>query len=266
MTTQTEALKMALEVMRNQGDVSVDEWIATENAIKEALAQQSNEQVEPRAYLVYAKGSHRYFTLTFDIEKVPEIYKGGDVEPLYTHLPVPTAQPKEPEQEPVAWKPDRSGKYFTAVYRDLIPGDEVGAIVDHPKCVIMSWSNAVHDVEQLSNTTQPQRKLWVSLNDEQIDDCRYFCPTPLPQSTASDYVDWHKKTHVRAFARNVESKLRELNEATQPKPLTDEQIDAAIKNSKKVDTGYAGWVRDQRREFGRAIEAAHGIRPTDFKE
>lgn len=57
------------------------------------------------------------------------------------------------------WKPDRSGKYFTAVYRDLIPGDEVGAIVDHPKCVIMSWSNAVHDVEQLRNT--PQRT-WVS--------------------------------------------------------------------------------------------------------
>ena len=37
--------------------------------------------------------------------------------------------------------------------------------------------------------------------------------------------------------------------------LTDEQIDAAIRNSKKVDTGYAGWVRDQRREFARAIEA-----------
>jgi hypothetical protein len=34
-----EALKLALEVMRNQGDVSVDEWIATEKAIKEALAQ-----------------------------------------------------------------------------------------------------------------------------------------------------------------------------------------------------------------------------------
>jgi hypothetical protein len=37
--TKDEALKMALEVMRNQGDVSVDEWIATEKAIKEALAQ-----------------------------------------------------------------------------------------------------------------------------------------------------------------------------------------------------------------------------------
>jgi len=34
-----KALMLALEVMRNNGDVGVDEWIATENAIKEALAQ-----------------------------------------------------------------------------------------------------------------------------------------------------------------------------------------------------------------------------------
>ena len=40
-----EALKLALEVMRNQGDVSVDEWIATEKAIKEALAQPEQEPV-----------------------------------------------------------------------------------------------------------------------------------------------------------------------------------------------------------------------------
>jgi hypothetical protein len=43
--TKDEALKMALEVMRNQGDVSVDEWIATEKAIKEALAQPEQEPV-----------------------------------------------------------------------------------------------------------------------------------------------------------------------------------------------------------------------------
>jgi len=61
------------------------------------------------------------------------------------------------------WKPDRSGKYLTVVYRDVIPGDEVGAIVDHPKCVIMSWSNAVHDVEQLKNTPQRQRVLFPTM-------------------------------------------------------------------------------------------------------
>jgi hypothetical protein len=47
----------------------------------------------------------------------------------------------------------------------------------------------------------------------------------------------------------------------QRKPLTDEQIDEIIKASPKMDTGYAGWVRDQRRAWTRAIEAAHGITP-----
>jgi hypothetical protein len=43
--TKDKALKMALEVMRNQGDVSVDEWIATEKAIKEALEQPEQPKV-----------------------------------------------------------------------------------------------------------------------------------------------------------------------------------------------------------------------------
>ena len=40
-----EALKLALEVMHNQGDVGTDEWIAAEKAIKEALAQPEQEPV-----------------------------------------------------------------------------------------------------------------------------------------------------------------------------------------------------------------------------
>jgi hypothetical protein len=39
---------------------------------------------EPVAWLVYAKGSRKYFTLTFDPNKVPEIYIGGEAVPLYT--------------------------------------------------------------------------------------------------------------------------------------------------------------------------------------
>jgi hypothetical protein len=35
-----EAMKLALEVMQNHGDVSVDEWIAAEKALREALAEQ----------------------------------------------------------------------------------------------------------------------------------------------------------------------------------------------------------------------------------
>lgn len=39
-----EAMKLALEVMRNQGDVSVDEWIVAEKALREALAEQPAQQ------------------------------------------------------------------------------------------------------------------------------------------------------------------------------------------------------------------------------
>ena len=65
-------------------------------AIKEALAQPEQERV---AWLVYAKGSRRYFTLTFDVEKVPEIYKGGEAVPLYTTPYVATPRPQRTAAE-----------------------------------------------------------------------------------------------------------------------------------------------------------------------
>ena len=43
--TKDEALDLALEVMRNQGDVGVDEWIAAGAAIKQALAAPVQEPV-----------------------------------------------------------------------------------------------------------------------------------------------------------------------------------------------------------------------------
>jgi hypothetical protein len=43
--TKDEALKLALEVMHNQGDVGVDEWIAAKAAIKQALAQPNRGSV-----------------------------------------------------------------------------------------------------------------------------------------------------------------------------------------------------------------------------
>jgi hypothetical protein len=50
-------------------------------------AEAKQEQGEPVAWMVYAKGSRRYFTLTFDLNKVPEIYIGGEAVPLYTTPP-----------------------------------------------------------------------------------------------------------------------------------------------------------------------------------
>jgi len=48
--------------------------------------------------------------------------------------------------------------------------------------------------------------------------------------------------------------------AAQRKPMTDEQIDDAIWRSKKVEPSYEGWIKDQRRIWAKAIEAAHGIK------
>jgi hypothetical protein len=103
-----EALKLALEAleeahykMEHYQDEKKREQAIT--AIKQALAADVREPVatlfgslpvyetppvkEPVAWLVYAKGSRKYFTLTFDPNKVPEIYIGGEAVPLYTTLP-----------------------------------------------------------------------------------------------------------------------------------------------------------------------------------
>lgn len=64
------------------------------------------------------------------------------------------------------WKPDRSGQFLTVVYKDVVPGDEVGALHEHPKACAMSWSNALHDVDYLRNRL-PAQKPWVGLTDEE---------------------------------------------------------------------------------------------------
>ena len=80
--TKDEALKMALEVMRNQGDVSVDEWIATEKAIKESLAQPKQEPVAWR-YRWSVEGGNWVWNYATYIER----QKDDRCEPLYTTPP-----------------------------------------------------------------------------------------------------------------------------------------------------------------------------------
>lgn len=55
--------------------------------------------------------------------------------------------------------------------------------------------------------------------------------------------------------------LRDALEASQAQrvPLSEEQILAAFRSSQKIATDHAGWVREQRIAYGRALEAAHGI-------
>jgi hypothetical protein len=59
--TKDDALKLALEVMHNQGDVGVDEWIATEAAINQALAAPVQEPVAWRLNGISSLGHGKVF-------------------------------------------------------------------------------------------------------------------------------------------------------------------------------------------------------------
>lgn len=61
-----EVLRQALEVMRNQGDVSVDEWIATEKAIEEALKEDDDLTIAYMAGLSRGKDIAKQKPLTDD--------------------------------------------------------------------------------------------------------------------------------------------------------------------------------------------------------
>ena len=97
MTTQTEALKLALEALE---DISSFQNHTSENssdadkaitAIKEALAQ--SEQ-EPVAWLYEDTSGVGYRALEWRQETIG--YRGvWKKTPLYTHPPVPTAQPEQ---------------------------------------------------------------------------------------------------------------------------------------------------------------------------
>lgn len=113
MTTQEQkALELALDALKsitwvnsfNEGDYLTCNFKSVETsitAIKEVLAQQSNEQVEPAFW--YSAQEDEF--MTHKIRKEHErlnsyTHKVGKFDlPLYTHPPVPTAQSKEPTPE-----------------------------------------------------------------------------------------------------------------------------------------------------------------------
>ena len=107
--TKDEALKLALEVMRNQGDVSVDEWIATEKAIKEAIAclrlviDAENISSKPMAW--------EQFYPEMGKPKLVEVQDGG-CKHCTDGCPACDAR-KLPEQKPVAWYDPTNGTVST---------------------------------------------------------------------------------------------------------------------------------------------------------
>lgn len=169
MTKEREALKLALEALEwftaaEQGEEPP--ITKTITAIKEVLAQLEQEltnlerhernvqqlfgtpqpkEQEPVAWRAWfdADNSAKWLFTLWPEEEHPSF----DWQPLYTHPPVPTAQPKEPEQEPVAEVV--IGKY---------PWDYGLSVVYLEKCLLAGTK---------LYTTPPQRT-WVGLTPDEI--------------------------------------------------------------------------------------------------
>lgn len=67
---------------------------------------------------------------------------------------------------------------------------------------------------------------------------------------------------IRGLKRRIEQLTAEQEQKREP--LTDEQLDELIRNAEIDEMGYMN-VHDVE-EFARAIEASHGIHPTEFKQ
>jgi hypothetical protein len=136
---------------------------------------------EPVAWLVYAKGSRKYFTLTFDLNKVPEIYIGGEALPLYT---TPPAQPA-PVQEPVhQWRQKHSPYWY-----DGYPDNDDGG--------------GPYETRTLYTTPPAAQRQWVGLTDEEILKLAY----PIRWQEVDDF----EADKAVNFAQAIEAKLKEKN-------------------------------------------------------
>ena len=187
--TQTEAnaspkdaaLKLALEALDFSTSPSPcveelqDDAIA---AIKEALAQPEEQHSCDKQEPVAWYDTEEYGNIRWASE-----WSLDEGTPLYTHPPVPyvtpsrTAQPKEPEQEPVAW-------FWKQTYTD---GYEWKHMADNQADADKFLP---HQVIPLY-TTPPQRT-WVGLDEE-------------------DDIDWEEGGSLRDLVEAVEAKLKEKN-------------------------------------------------------
>ncbi len=175
MTTQTEALKLALEALErcmNQPNYGAS-W--TENAItaiKEALAQQSNEQVEPVAWAENDGDGNVLWCIESCFSDSPEWL--DNPMPLYAHPPVPTAQP---EQEPVAWI-TQGGKGW------------------------LRWHKSYDDnKDNVPLYTTPPQRTWVGLTD---DDCFEALKAVDPEAK-------RLPLGFSMYAANIQAKFKEKN-------------------------------------------------------
>ena len=191
MTTQTEALKLALEAADElewmlksgyehgrEGPPRVHRLIAK---IRTLSAQQSNEQVEPVAWTdkAFERLCENWNHMTSEEFAIVQRFIFG----VYAHPSVPTAQSKEPEHEPVAVM-----ELYTDGW-DLVEGIDT------------DWLESLPFGTRLY-TTPPQRTwvnatTWRGLTDEEVKHMLELFVVP--------------PHHVDMVVQAIEAKLKEKN-------------------------------------------------------
>jgi hypothetical protein len=168
---QLAAVKLAWELMHNQGDVGVDEWIAAEATIKQALAAPVQE---PVAFVTGYHGGNCVVAPT----NPARLFNAGTA--FYTALPTQTAA-----QEPVAWRlweaePGQNPRWHYYDKSDFKDG-----------------VNPMDMFPQLVPLCTAAQKPWVDLPDEEID--------ALAELHGLDYMSY------APFVQALNAKLREKN-------------------------------------------------------
>lgn len=117
-----------------------------------------------------------------------------DLVSLIEHI----ASKAQPAVEPVA-----TGKWFTVVYKNVVPGDEAALIGSHPKASALSWSHAMDDRDEaLAKLAAAPNALDAS--DTALLDCLD------QQGYAYGFQDMHEGNHweIRGAYRTVRDALR----------------------------------------------------------
>ena len=241
MTTQTEALKMALEALENTSPLGFNmesdkRFYAAITAIKEALAQ---PEQEPAFW--YSAQEDEF--MTHKIRKEHErlnsyTHKVGKFDlPLYTHPSVPTAQPDCTRSHPHE-EMSKECELRTEIARLTNCLKRANAQAEHLE---REWYLRGDEIERLTaQLKEPEQKPVAWIKEGWGPDCG-----PYIEFYRDDEMGWRDRKEWMPLYTTPPKR----------KPLTDEQI---------VDT-WADCPADHDDTINvltlaRAIEAAHGIK------
>ena len=133
-----------------------------------------------------------------------------------------------------------------------------GGFEDAKDSIKQALAAPVQDEFPLRGILASELKCWHRLTEDEQINLLAFVKNTRPAAQPAPTVQ-QKSAHNPLWLATHPDMLATPPSQPAPVPLTDEQIDRIIKNAPRIDSGYVGWILDQRRVWARAIEAAHGI-------